>query len=205
MSSGFFQVRQTCPDCGGTGQIISNPCPDCRGEGRVRTRKNLSLKIPAGVETGSRLRLAGKGEGGARGGSAGDLYVVIHVKEHAFFKRHGDDIVVELPVPMHIAALGGTVEVPTIQGMETLKIPSGTETGTVFRLRHKGVSHVHGGRMGDQHVSVRVEVPNKLDRKQKKLLEEFGDLANDKTYPEQKQLRRIADDFYEKQSVIGKP
>lgn len=204
MSSGFFQVRQTCPDCGGSGQAITNPCPECRGEGRTRKRKSLTLKIPAGVETGSRLRLAGKGEGGARGGEAGDLYVVIHVKEHPFFQRHGDDIVVDMPVPMHIAAVGGTVEVPTIQGYEKLKIPAGTATGTVFRLRNKGVSHVHGGRMGDQHVRVRVEVPDRLDRKQRKLLEEYADLCDDKTYPAVREVRRAAEDFYDKQSVIGK-
>ena len=197
MSSGFFQVRQTCPSCNGAGETISNPCRACRGEGRVKTRKTITLRIPPGVETGSRLRLAGKGEGGARGGPAGDLYVVVHVKPHPFFQRHGDDIIVEMPVPFDVATLGGTIEVPTVQGYATLKIPDGTASGTVLRLKGKGIAGVGGGRIGDQHVRVVVEVPDRLDRRQRKALEAFAAECNEDNYPKLKQVRRTAGQFYE--------
>jgi len=201
MSSGFFQVRQTCPSCGGTGEIITNPCRDCRGEGRVKTRKNISLRIPAGVETGSRLRLAGKGEGGTRGGPPGDLYVVVHVKPHSFFQRHGDDIIVEMPVPVDVAALGGNLDVPTIQGYASLKIPPGTANGTVLRLKGKGVSAVSGGKLGDQHVRLIIEVPDRLSRDQRKELETFAAACNSDNYPQLKNVRRIAEDFYRKRDA----
>jgi molecular chaperone DnaJ len=201
VSSGFFQVRQTCPTCGGTGEVISNPCRECRGEGRVKTRKNITLKIPAGVETGSRLRLAGKGEGGARGGPAGDLYVVVHVKNHPFFQRHGEDIIVEMPIPFDVATLGGTVEVPTVQGFASLKIPAGTASGTVLRLRGKGIAAIGGGRLGDQHVRVVVEVPDRLDRSQRKALETFAAGCNLDNYPKQKQIHRTAEEFYRKRDT----
>ena len=198
MSSGFFQVRQTCPSCNGAGEIISNPCRECRGEGRVKTRKTITLRIPAGVETGSRLRLAGKGEGGARGGPAGDLYVVVHVKSHPFFQRHGDDIIVEMPIPFDVATLGGSIEVPTVQGYATLKIPSGTASGTVLRLKGKGIAGVGGGRLGDQHVRVVVEVPDRLERRQRKALEAFAEECTEDNYPQIKQVRRTAEQFYQK-------
>ena len=153
-STGFFQMRQTCSACGGAGRVNSTPCPACRGAGRVKERKTITLKIPPGVETGSRLRLAGKGEGGVRGGPAGDLYVVIHVKEHEFFKRRDVDVFCEMPVPLHVAALGGEVQVPTIHGYAKLKVPAGTQGGALFRLRGKGLPDPHGGRAGDQHVRV---------------------------------------------------
>lgn len=197
-NSGFFQVRQTCPSCGGAGEIITNPCRTCRGEGRVKTRKNITLRIPAGVETGSRLRLAGKGEGGARGGPPGDLYVVVHVKNHPFFERHGEDILVEMPVRFEVAALGGTVEVPTVQGYANLKIPSGTASGTVLRLRGKGIAAVGGGRMGDQHVRIVVEVPDRLDRHQRKALEAFSTGCGEDNYPKSKHVRRMATEFYQR-------
>ena len=200
-SSGFFQVRQTCPSCGGAGEIITNPCRECRGEGRVKTRKNITLKIPAGVETGSRLRLAGKGEGGSRGGPPGDLYVVVHVKNHPFFQRHGDDIIVEMPIPFDIAALGGQVEVPTVQGYASLKIPSGTASGTVLRIRGKGIAAVGGGRIGDQHVRVVVEVPDRLDRNQRKMLESFAAGSTIDNYPKMKQVRHTAEQFYQRRDA----
>lgn len=203
-ASGFFQVRQTCPSCGGSGEIISNPCRECRGEGRVKTRKTITLKIPPGVETGSRLRLAGKGEGGTRGGPPGDLYVVVHVKTHPFFQRHGDDILVEMPVPFDVATLGGTIEVPTVQGYASLKIPSGTASGTVLRLRGKGIAAVGGGRIGDQHVRVVVEVPDRLDRSQRKALETFSAACTLDNYPKMKDVRRTADQFYQRRdSRVG--
>lgn len=198
MSSGFFQVRQTCPSCNGAGETISNPCRECRGEGRVKTRKNISLRVPAGVETGSRLRLAGKGEGGARGGPAGDLYVVVHVKNHTFFQRHGDDIIVEMPIPYDVAVLGGSVEVPTVTGYATLKIPSATASGTVLRLKGKGITGVNGGRTGDQHVRVVVETPDRLDRSQRKALEAFAAVCTEDNYPQLKSVRRMAEQFYHK-------
>jgi len=201
MSSGFFQVRQTCPSCNGTGEIITNPCRECRGEGRVKTRKTITLRIPAGVETGSRLRLAGKGEGGTRGGQHGDLYVVVHVKTHPFFQRHGDDIIVEMPIPFDVATLGGSIEVPTVQGYTSLKIPAGTASGTVLRVKGKGITGVNGGRTGDQHVRVVVEVPDRLERKQRKALEAFAEECTEDNYPQIKQVRRVAEQFYHKRDT----
>jgi len=201
-SNGFFQVRQTCPNCAGTGTVITTPCRECRGEGRVKTRRKLSLKIPAGVETGSRLRLAGKGEGGGRGGPAGDLYVVMHVKPHPFFQRRDEDIYVDMPIPLHVAALGGEIEVPTIHGFAKMKVPSGTESGTVIRLRGKGLKGIHGLRNGDQHVRVTIEVAEHLNRKQKKLLREFGDVCEESNYPRHKQIHKMADEFYEHKKAI---
>jgi len=203
-SSGFFQVRQTCPSCGGAGQIISNPCRECRGEGRVKGRKTITLRIPRGVETGSRLRLAGKGEGGIRGAAAGDLYVVIHVQPHPFFNRRGDDIICEMPVPVHVAALGGEIEVPTIHGYATLKISAGLENGTVMRLRGKGVPSVQGFGNGDQHVRLVIDAPDKLDRSQRRALEEFGNTCGEANYPRIRNIRRMAADFYEKKHAAEK-
>ncbi len=200
-SSGFFQVRQTCPSCGGAGEVITNPCRECRGEGRIKTRKSITLKIPPGVETGSRLRLAGKGEGGTRGGPPGDLYVVVHVKNHPFFQRHGEDIIVEMPIPFDVAALGGTVEVPTVQGYASLKIPAGTASGTVLRLRGKGIAAVGGGRLGDQHVRVIVEVPERLERSQRKALETYAAECTADTYPQARQVRRVAEQFYQRRDA----
>ncbi|HMP75235.1 MAG TPA: molecular chaperone DnaJ [Kiritimatiellia bacterium] len=203
-SSGFFQVRQTCPACAGAGQTISKPCRECRGEGRVKARRTLSLKIPPGVETGSRLRLAGKGEGGARGGSAGDLYVVIHVRPHAFFQRRGDDIYCDMPLPFTIAALGGEIEVPTIQGFAKLKIPAGTESGTVLRLRGKGVAGPRGYGTGDQHVRLNIAVPDRLDRAQRDLVGKLADSLEEDSYKGLRDARRIADEFYARKAAVEK-
>lgn len=201
---GFFQVRQTCPSCGGAGQTISKPCRACGGEGRVKARRNISLKIPAGVETGSRLRLAGKGEGGARGGQMGDLYVVIHVRAHALFQRRGDDIYMDMPVPFHVAALGGEVEVPTIHGFAKLKVPSGAENGLVMRLKGKGVPALQGYGAGDQHVRLHVEVPDRLDRRQRDLLREVGESLGDEAFPGLREVRRVAGEFYEHKAAMDK-
>jgi molecular chaperone DnaJ len=203
-SSGFFQVRQTCPSCAGGGETISKPCRECRGEGRVKGRRTLNLKIPAGVETGSRLRLAGKGEGGTRGGSTGDLYVVLHVRPHGFFQRRGEDIYCEMPIPLHVAALGGEIEVPTIHGYAMLKVPAGTENGSVFRLRGKGVTSAHGYGAGDQHVRVIVDVPEKLNRKQEETLYQFGESCTEAQYPRIRNVRKIASEFYAHKEKIGK-
>ena len=192
---GFFQVRQTCPACGGAGHIISKPCRECRGEGRVKARRAISLKIPAGVETGSRLRLAGKGEGGSRGGEAGDLYVVIHVRAHPFFQRRGDDIYCVMPVPFPVAALGGEIEVPTIHGYAKLKVAAGTESGTVLRIKGKGVPALQGYGAGDQHVRLNVEVPDRLDRTQRELLTRLAETSSEEHYPGLREVRRQAEEF----------
>lgn len=195
-SNGIFQVRQTCPVCGGSGKVVTSPCRDCRGSGRVKARSTLTLKIPPGVETGSRLRLAEKGERGTRGGPPGDLYVVIHVRAHEFFQRRDEDIYCEIPVPYHVAALGGEVEVPTIQGFAKLKIPAGTENGSVFRLKGKGVSAGRGFRAGDQHVRVYVEVPVHLNGKQKKAIQELQGMLEQRNQPWSEEVRKQAEDFY---------
>ena len=201
---GFFQVRQACPICGGTGSVIRTPCKDCGGQGRVKSRKKLSLRIPKGVETGSRLRLAGKGEGGVRGGPSGDLYVVIHVKEHDIFDRRGDDLVVQMPIPFDIATLGGEIEVPTLEGFARLKISSGTETGKVFRLKSKGMPNLDGYGTGDLHVRVIPEVPRKLNGKQKKALKEWQESLSESNYPSLSSFNAQAASFFERKEAIKK-
>ncbi|MFH0953408.1 MAG: molecular chaperone DnaJ [Verrucomicrobiota bacterium] len=201
-SNGFFQVRQTCPACGGAGQTISSPCRTCRGEGRVKGQRKLSLKIPPGVETGSRLRLAGKGEGGSRGGPPGDLYVVLHVKQHALFQRRDEDTFMDMPIPFHVAALGGEVEVPTIHGYTKLKIPAGTESGAVFRLRGKGLTGIRGLGTGDHHVRVTVEVPPRLDGKLRDLLRAFAEACSKDAHPQAARIRALADEFYAHKKAI---
>lgn len=174
-SQGFFQVSSTCPQCHGSGQVIAEPCADCSGEGLINRKKNVKLKIPAGVDTGSRMRLTGEGEGGRRGGSSGDLYVIIHVKEHDFFLREGQTIFLRYPMPMVKAALGCEVDVPTIHGSTQLKVPAGTQAGERFTLRGDGVPSLRGGRRGDMVVEVQVQTPTRLSKKQKELLQEFDD------------------------------
>lgn len=195
-SNGLFQVRQTCRACGGTGSVIRNPCRDCQGEGRVKTQRAIELKIPAGVETGSRLRLAGKGEGGPRGGPPGDLYVVLHVHPHEIFQRRDEDIFCEIHIPFHIAVLGGEIEAPTIHGYVPLKIPPETESGTVFRLRGKGVTGLRGAPDGDEHVRVVVEVPTSMKTKQRDLLAAFGASLNEHNHPRIQSLKRRMEEFY---------
>jgi molecular chaperone DnaJ len=181
---GFFTVSRTCNHCGGEGKIITTPCLSCRGAGRVQRERTLSLKIPAGVETGSRLRLAGEGEPGVYGGPPGDLYVFLTVQDHPFFKRGGDDILCEVPITFVQAALGAKIEVPTLKEKATLKIPAGTQSGKVFRLRGLGVPNVRGHGVGDQLVRVQVEVPTKLTPKQKELLEEYAKISDEKVQSE---------------------
>jgi molecular chaperone DnaJ len=201
-SRGIFQVRQTCPICQGSGEVIAKPCRECRGEGRVKTRRSIQLKIPAGVETGSRLRLAGKGEAGIRGGSTGDLYVVLHVRAHDVFERHDEDIYCEVPLPFHIAALGGEIDVPTIHGPAKLKVPAGTESGRVFRLRGQGVTNLRSGIEGDHHVRIRIDVPQKLGGKQRRAIEDAAALMEDANYPDRVEfLRRVAK-FYDRKSAM---
>jgi molecular chaperone DnaJ len=199
---GFFQVRQTCPLCHGEGTFATNPCGSCRGTGRVKANKRITLKIPRGVETGSRLRLSGKGEGGLRGGPAGDLYVVIRVKPHSFFKRQDDDLYCSIPVPFEVLALGGSVQVPTIDGYAKLKISAGTDNGKVFRLRGKGMPNVEGYRRGDMHVQIFAEIPVKLSGAQKKILQEYPRKGVDKNYPDSRKFREEADKFLERKKAM---
>lgn len=173
MQQGFFSVQQACPRCHGTGSIISDPCGTCQGQGRVRENKTLSVKVPAGVDTGDRIRLAGEGEAGENGGPAGDLYVQIQVKEHAIFKRDDNNLFCEVPISIVTAALGGELEVPTLDGKVVLKIPAESQTGKLFRLRGKGVKPVRGGPIGDLLCRVTVETPVNLSARQKELLQEF--------------------------------
>ncbi len=172
--SGFFTVERTCPSCGGSGQVIRDPCKTCGGAGRVQREKTLQVAIPAGVEDGTRIRLAGEGEAGVRGGPPGDLYIFVTVAPHRLFRRDGSDIHCRVPLPMTTAALGGTVEVPTITGERAkISIAAGTQTGEVFRLRSKGMSILRSHARGDMFVEVFVETPVNLTDRQKKLLEEF--------------------------------
>jgi len=178
-SQGFFQVSTTCPACHGAGQIIKEPCNDCHGEGLVNKSKKVNIRIPAGVDTGSRMRLTGEGEGGRRGGQSGDLYVIIHVEDHEYFQREGQLIYLKLPVPMVQAALGCEIDVPTIHGSAKLKIPAGTQSGDRFTLRNEGVPSLRGGSKGDMLVEVQVKTPVKLSKKQKELLREFEGLSKE--------------------------
>ena len=175
MQQGFFTVQQTCPRCNGRGQVITDPCSSCRGQGRVRKQKTLSVKVPPGVDTGDRIRLAGEGESGRSGGSPGDLYVEVRVKDHPIFERDGSHLSCEVPVSFATATLGGSVEVPTLGGNATIKVPSETQSGRVFRLRDKGIRPVRGGPVGDLFCRVVVETPVHLNREQKDLLRKFDE------------------------------
>ena len=188
---GFISFRQVCPACGGTGEIIEHPCSDCRGEGRVMDSSSVSVRIPAGVATGSKLRSAGKGEAGQMGGQAGDLYIIIHVKEHELFERQGDDLFCEVPIKFTLAALGGSIKVPTLFGKGNLKIPPGTQSGTTFRLRGQGVTHLRGSGKGDLLIQTQVEVPTKLNGEQKEKLEAFAEACGDPANP-------VSESFVEK-------
>ncbi len=175
IQQGFFSVQQTCPRCRGLGEIITDPCKDCGGEGRRREEKTLSVKIPPGVDDGDRIRLSGEGEAGRNGGPPGDLYVEIRLREHPIFRRDGPDLSCDIPISFTTAALGGSVEAPTLDGQVNLKIPNETQTGRVFRLRSKGIQPVRGGPPGDLLIRVVVETPVHLSKAQKKLLEELDE------------------------------
>ena len=171
---GFFTVERTCPSCQGVGETISDPCRSCLGQGRVEKAENLSVNIPSGVDTGTRIRLSGKGEAGLRGAPAGDLYIFVNVKNHPIFEREGSHLFVHVPVPMATAALGGTIDVPTLAGrMARLQIEKGTQTGRKFRMRGKGMPALRGAGQGDQIVEIHVETPTNLTKKQAELLAEF--------------------------------
>ena len=202
--SGFFQVRQTCPSCGGEGTVVEKPCKKCHGSGHVTSPQHISLKIPAGVDSGSRLRLAGKGGGGLRGGENGDLYVQLNVRESDIFEREGQDLYIDVPVSPVAAALGGVVPVPTPEGEAQLKIPEGTPNGKLFRLRGKGVPSLRGGMPGDLDVRIVIEVPVNLDKKQKAALEEFSRVVRNDSYPEAQKFMNRAKVFFAHRDKLKK-
>lgn len=183
LSRGILSMAQTCPQCQGAGRLIDKPCKSCRGNGRKDKTSKIKLRIPAGVDSGSRLRSAGNGEAGWRGGPSGDLYVMLHVKPHEIFQRDGDDLLCEVPVSFVQAALGTDIDVPTLDGKSSIKVPAGTQPGTMFRLKGKGVKNIQGYGHGDLHVRVTVEVPSQLTGPQRAKLEEFAALCNGKESP----------------------
>jgi molecular chaperone DnaJ len=180
---GFLTVARPCPTCRGTGSMITKPCQSCRGAGRIGRERKLTVKIPAGIATGQRLRLYAEGEHGSAGGPPGDLYVVVHVREHRFFQRDGDDLYCEMPITYPTLALGGRVKVPTLDGEEELHVPAGTQAGARFRVRGKGMPNVSGRGHGDLHVITKVAVPRKLTKEQKHLLEELGKTLKEEKLP----------------------
>ena len=183
-SQGFFTIERTCPSCQGRGETIDDPCPDCRGQGRQTKERTLAVSIPPGVEDGTRIRLAGEGEAGQRGGPTGDLYIFLSIKPHEFFQRDGADIFCRVPISMTTAALGGNVDVPTVEGNRVrMPVPSGTENGKQFRLKSKGMPVLRSKVQGDMYIQVEVETPKNLTRKQRELLEEFERESNKETNP----------------------
>jgi molecular chaperone DnaJ len=190
-SRGIFSIAQTCPHCKGAGRILEKPCKKCSGNGKYERTSKIKLRIPAGVEAGSRLRSQGNGEAGFRGGPAGDLYVFLSVKPHEIFSREGDDLLCEVPVSFVQATLGTELEVPTLEGRATIKVPSGTQPGTILRLKGRGVKSLQGYGQGDLHVRVQVEVPTRLNSEQKQKLQEFAALCDGKEMP-------LSQSFFEK-------
>jgi molecular chaperone DnaJ len=186
-TQGFFAVSRSCDQCGGSGQTVADPCATCRGQGKVESESKLAVKIPGGVDTGTRVRVAGEGEPGEQGGPAGDLFVVVHVREHPIFVREGSEVLCEVPISFPQAALGAQIDVPTLDGKVKMKIPAGTQTGKIFRLRGKGIPHVQNQNVrGDQHVRVVVETPSNLNPKQRELLEKFAELSGEDSQPQSK-------------------
>ncbi len=205
MQQGFFAVRRTCPNCHGSGTRIESPCLDCGGAGRVKVTKKLKIKVPAGVYDGAQVRVSGEGETGQHGSGAGDLYVVIGLKEHSIFEREGADLYCTMPVTFPQATLGAEVDAPTLNGRVKIKIPAGTEGGRVFRLRGHGVPDVRAGsQKGDLYVRVQIAVPKKMTTRQENLLREFANEAGDDVYPERSSFLGKVKDFWEDLSSEGK-
>ena len=196
-NQGFFTVQQTCPQCSGNGEEITNPCRDCNGQGKKQTSKRLSVTIPKGVNDGTRIRLAGKGEAGSRGAGSGDLYLFINVYSHDLFKRSDENLFFECPISIADAALGTAIEIPTIDGGKAkIKIPSGTQSGKQFRLKDKGMPYLRGSENGDFYVKVNTEVPVSLNKEQKELLEKFREIENEKSNPSIKKFFQKAKSFW---------
>jgi molecular chaperone DnaJ len=196
---GFFTVARTCPQCRGAGKIVTNPCKTCRGAGRVTHERKITVKIPAGIATGQQLRLQGEGESGAAGGPAGHLYVVVHVQEHEFFRRDGNNLFCEIPVNFTTVALGGEIQVPTLDGVDTIKVPEGTQTGTTLRLRGKGMPDVNGRGRGDLFATVQVQTPKKLSKEQRQLLEHLS-----KALPKEKFEPRPRDEAQDERNLFDR-
>jgi molecular chaperone DnaJ len=196
MTQGFFQISRTCGTCAGSGKVVTDPCTACRGAGKVESESVLTVKVPPGVDTGTRLKLTSEGEPGERGGPPGDLYVVVHVQEHPIFLREETEVICEVPISFTQAALGATIDVPTLDGKVKMKIPAGTQSGKVFRLRGKGIPQLNGYQRGDQHVRVTVEVPEKLSRKQRELLEQFAASEGEDTHPQSKSFFAKVKDLF---------
>ena len=193
---GFFSMARTCPTCQGSGSVITDPCLKCKGEGRVLRQRTVEAKVPAGVEDGTRIRFSGYGEAGAFGGPAGDLYVVLHVKEHAFFTREGNDLHCVMPISFTQAALGAEIRVPTLEGEQTLKIPEGTQSGSTFRLKNRGVPVLNGRGKGDLFVEVRAQTPSKLTKRQRELLQELDGLTRVENKPQRSKLVEKMKDIF---------
>ena len=197
-AQGFFSIERTCPTCQGRGEVISDPCPECRGAGRVTESRKLSVNIPAGIEDGTRIRLAGEGEAGLRGGPSGDLYIFLSIRPHAFFQRDGADIFCRVPVSVTTAALGGEFQVPTIDGGKTrVKVPDGTQTGKQFRLKGRGMPVLRSSKVGDMYIQVAVETPQHLSRRQRELLAEFEQVSSAENNPESTGFFARVRDFLE--------
>jgi molecular chaperone DnaJ len=193
---GFFSIARTCPTCQGAGTVITDPCAKCKGEGRLLRERVVEAKVPAGVEDGTRIRFSGLGEAGAFGGPGGDLYIVLHVKEHAFFEREGNDLHCVVPISFAQAALGTEITVPTLDGEHKLRVPEGTQSGTPFRIRNKGVPVLNGHGKGDLYVEVRIQTPSKLNKRQRDLLSELGELSPVENKPQHRTLLgRVKDMF----------
>jgi molecular chaperone DnaJ len=193
---GFFSIARTCPTCQGAGSVITDPCPKCKGQGRMLRERTVEIKVPAGVEDGTRIRYGEQGEAGLFGGTPGDLYVVLHVKDHPFFERDGNDLRCVIPISFAQAALGTEITVPTLEGEHALKIPESTQSGTNFRLRNKGVPVLNGYGKGDLYVQVKVQTPTKLNKRQKELLHELDGLAKIENHPERKTLLGKVKDIF---------
>jgi molecular chaperone DnaJ len=194
---GFFSMARTCPKCAGTGTIITDPCSKCRGEARVMRQRSVEVKVPAGVEDGTRIRFVGLGEGGIQGGGPGDLYIVLHVKEHAFFEREGNDLHCVVPISFSQAALGAEIKVATLEGEHTLKVAEGTQSGTTLRVKGKGVPVLNGRGKGDLIVEVRVQTPAKLNRRQRELLNELDGLSHIENKPQRRTLFHKVRDIFD--------
>ena len=193
---GSMMSSRTCSQCHGTGKIIKDPCKDCHGTGRKRVTKTIKVNIPRGVDDGQRVRVSGGGEAGVRGGASGDLYVYIFIRPHKLFQRRGNDVLIEIPITFVQASLGDTVQVPTLDGAVDLKVPAGIQTGTVLRIKGKGIPNLRGSGRGDEHVRVKVTTPQKLSSKQKELLKEFAALSGDAVNPEQKSFTEKFKDLF---------
>lgn len=196
-SRGIFSIAQTCPRCSGSGQMIDRPCKTCNGNGREEKLAKIKLRIPPGVDTGARLRSSGNGEAGIRGGSRGDLYVMIHVREHEIFKRDNDDLICDVPISFVQAALGGDLEVPTLKGKAQIRIPAGTQSNTIFRLKGKGVKNVQGYGTGDLHIRVNVEVPQRLNAAQREKLNDFAEVCGKEVHPKSESFFEKAKRFFQ--------